>query len=243
MTTVYSAAQIASIARQAGFPESAIPTAVAIALAESSGKPLDHNTNALTGDDSYGLWQINMISPYGPSRRKAFGISSNSQLFDPVTNAKAAMVLSNGGKNWKPWSTYPVKSALFMPTATKAAGVKGTASQAFDWNDPFGLWPKGEGNAPGSLGGDSLNDWTDSGGSKSESLGGSGLWSMGTLLTGLSKAITNPDNWRNWAYVALGGALVISGLVIVTKPYAQQVANASPTGRAVKVAKYATGKG
>lgn len=228
--TVYSAAQIAAIARQAGFPESAIPTAVAVALAESSGDPMSHNTNRLTGDNSYGLWQINMIDKMGPERRAAFGISSNEQLFDPVTNAKAALRLSNGGKNWHPWSTYPVKSALYMGAASRAVGTsKGMVVQADNplWNlDPFGLVPGNPNKdyAPDKpFGGDPpFADLAPS--------GDSGLWSMGTLLTGFAKAITNPDNWRNWAYVGLGGALLIGGLVIVTKPYAQQVANMTPTG-------------
>ncbi|SEF12881.1 Transglycosylase SLT domain-containing protein [Streptomyces sp. 3213] len=237
-----SAAQIAAIARQAGFPESAIPTAVAVALAESSGIPNQHNQNSLTGDDSYGLWQINMLGSMGPARRKQFGISTNDQLYDPVTNARAALVLSNGGKNWGPWSTYPVKSALYMPTAQKAVGAsKGMVVQAnwFSdwWDDVKGGWEKGY--KQGSDLGDGINGLVgtpspeDLANGNLTSPGDSGIWSIGTLLTGFAKAITNPDNWRDWAYVGLGGALVIAGLVIVTKPYAQQVANMTPTGALV----------
>jgi hypothetical protein len=109
-----------------------------------------------------------------------------------------------------------------------------------DWNDPFDLWPDSAGPAPespwesltGENFGETLGD-----------AGDSGIWSIGTLLTGFAKAVTNPDNWRNWAYVGIGGALVIAGLVIVTKPYAQQAANVLPTGRLMNAAKKATGKG
>lgn len=244
--------QIAQVAREGGFPESAIPMAVAIALAESSGDTFAHNTNRATGDNSYGLWQINMLDKMGPDRRKEFGIASNNELFNPVTNARAANKMSGGGKNWSPWSTYPAKAALYLPQARRAtATAKGTATQA-NW---FGDWwdnvKKGweSGSDAGSSLGDSLNDLfgtpspEDLANGNLTNPGGSGLWSIGTLLTGLATALTNPDNWRNWAYVGIGGALVISGLVIVTKPYAQQVANAAPTARLVKVAKGVAKKG
>src|SRR3982750_492240 len=59
----------------------------AIALAESNGNPTAHN--AVPPDDSYGLWQINMRGKLGPARRQAFGIQSNTELFDPTKNARA----------------------------------------------------------------------------------------------------------------------------------------------------------
>ena len=97
--------QLAAIARQGGFADSEIPTAVAIAKAESGGNPRAHNNNANTGDNSYGLWQINMIGSMGPARRKSFGIVTNEALFDPVTNAKAAhQVYKEQG--WNAWSVY-----------------------------------------------------------------------------------------------------------------------------------------
>lgn len=76
----------------------------AIALAESGGRPDAHNP--VPPDDSYGLWQINMLGGMGPERRAKFGLSSNRDLFDPLTNAKAAVAIAAGGKNKTPWSTY-----------------------------------------------------------------------------------------------------------------------------------------
>lgn len=99
-----SANEIGLYAKQAGFPDASIPTAVAIALAESSGNPSAHN--AVPPDDSYGLWQINMLGPLLQERLKAFGISSASALLDPMINAKAAFIVSNGGKNFNPWTTF-----------------------------------------------------------------------------------------------------------------------------------------
>lgn len=76
----------------------------AIALAESGGRPEAHNP--VRPDDSYGLWQINMIDSLGPDRRAKFGLSSNRDLFDPLTNAKAAVAIAAGGKNKTPWTTF-----------------------------------------------------------------------------------------------------------------------------------------
>lgn len=116
-----SDSQIAAAAKAAGFSGSALAKAVAIALAESSGNPNAHN--AVPPDNSYGLWQINMLGSMGPARRKQFGLSSNSQLFDPVTNAKAAYAISSGGKNFRPWTTYTSGAYLrYMSRANKAAG-------------------------------------------------------------------------------------------------------------------------
>lgn len=99
-------ASLISILQQAGFKGNALKMAYAIAMAESGGNARAHNGNAGTGDNSYGLFQINMLGAMGPERRKRFGLSSNDDLFDPLTNAKVAYKMSNGGKSWGPWSTY-----------------------------------------------------------------------------------------------------------------------------------------
>ena len=57
-------------------------------MAESGGQPRAYNPRG--ADKSYGLWQINMLGGMGPERRAQFGLSSNDELFDPKTNAKAA---------------------------------------------------------------------------------------------------------------------------------------------------------
>jgi cell wall-associated NlpC family hydrolase len=97
---------LVAILRQAGFSGQALNTAYAIAMAESSGNPRAFNGNRKTGDRSFGLFQINMLGGMGPERRKQFGLSADDDLYDPLTNARAAYKLSNGGRNWHPWSTY-----------------------------------------------------------------------------------------------------------------------------------------
>lgn len=114
-------AQIARVAQEAGFSGSALQIAVAVALGESGGNT--HAHNAVPPDDSYGLWQINMIGSLGPARRRQFGLSSNSQLFDPATNARAAYAIASRGSNFGPWSVYTNGTyRLHMPRA--AEGVR-----------------------------------------------------------------------------------------------------------------------
>ena len=94
------------VLREAGFQGKALKEAWAIAMRESTGRPYAHNGNRNTGDNSYGLFQINMIGSLGPDRREKFGISNNEELFDPLTNAKAAYYMSAHGKDWSAWEPY-----------------------------------------------------------------------------------------------------------------------------------------
>ncbi|HET7639956.1 MAG TPA: transglycosylase SLT domain-containing protein, partial [Ktedonobacteraceae bacterium] len=88
-------AQIAGLARSAGFPDSEIPRAVAIALAESGGRTdvIGHNTN---GTVDVGLWQINSVHGH-----------STASMQDPVQNAQAAhQIWAAAGNRWTPWVTF-----------------------------------------------------------------------------------------------------------------------------------------
>lgn len=99
-----SYAQLKGLWIKAGGNPADADVMAAIALAESGGRPEAHNP--VPPDDSYGLWQINMLGSLGPDRRAKFGLSSNRDLLDPLTNAKAAVAIAAGGKNKVPWSTY-----------------------------------------------------------------------------------------------------------------------------------------
>jgi cell wall-associated NlpC family hydrolase len=101
-----TASGLKGILAQAGFSGSKERVAWSVMMAESGGHPLDHNTNAHTGDNSYGLFQINMLGSLGPSRLKSLGLNNADQLFDPLTNAKAAYKISGGGDNFSAWTTY-----------------------------------------------------------------------------------------------------------------------------------------
>jgi hypothetical protein len=122
-----STEQLVAVAKQAGFSQENAVTAAAVAKAESGGRSGVVNDNPRTGDLSYGLWQINMIGSLGPERLKKFGITSYEQLKDPLTNARAAFILS-GGSNFNPWSVYKSgKYRTFLPEAQKAANVSPVA--------------------------------------------------------------------------------------------------------------------
>jgi len=122
---------LVSLAQSAGLSSSAARIAAAIAMAESGGNPEAHNPKP--PDDSYGLWQINMLGRLGPERRAAFGLSSNSELYDPATNAQAMFAISNGGARWTPWTTYTsgaYRRFLDSAVAAAPAGAPGPESVA-----------------------------------------------------------------------------------------------------------------
>ena len=101
-----TAEQIYALAVAAGFspkievmPGVSLPCCMtAIALRESNGQPEVHNGDAKTGDNSWGLWQVNLLDPGIRAFLAAHGITSGQQLLDPATNAKAAHLLW-GGRN------------------------------------------------------------------------------------------------------------------------------------------------
>jgi hypothetical protein len=85
--------QIAALWLKAGGPASQLPTAVSVALAESSGKiaAVNHNTN---GTYDHGLWQVNdvNIGPGGVAEPYASNISN------PLANAQAAVAVYKSQK-------------------------------------------------------------------------------------------------------------------------------------------------
>lgn len=99
----------------------------AIAIAESGDKnhpekganPKAHNP--VPPDNSYGLWQINMIGNLGVERRKKYGLKSNEDLFDPATNARVAVaILRTQGPD--AWSTFKNQSDVAVLKKLKEGG-------------------------------------------------------------------------------------------------------------------------
>ena len=115
LTGNLSAQQISQYAANAGFTGNSLVTAVAIALAESSGNPNAYNPETAAGaavnQGSYGLWQI-----YLTAHPEYAGVN----LYDPQTNANAAFAIS-GGSNFEPWSTYT--SGAYQNQLAAAQGV------------------------------------------------------------------------------------------------------------------------
>lgn len=120
-------AQLLQLAQGAGFKGQDANTMAAIAMAESSGNPGAHNRNARTGDDSYGLAQINMLGSMGPARLKQFGLQNSNQLLDPETNLRAAKQVKDSS-GFGAWSTYGSGGyKQFLPQVQKAsAGLPST---------------------------------------------------------------------------------------------------------------------
>ena len=94
--------QVYDLLRLIGFKGHDLNVAWAVAMKETHGNPLAHNYNPHTGDNSYGMFQINL---YGAlkARVESYGLNSAKDLYDPVTNAQIAFKMSSKGSNWVPW--------------------------------------------------------------------------------------------------------------------------------------------
>lgn len=191
--------EVARLARAAGFRHEApirgagiasvapgggeLVTMVAVALAESGGNTTAHNDNTGTGDDSYGLWQINMLGGLGPYRRRKYGLSSNQELFAPSVNARVAFGVystegSLGVKHWSGWNSK--KYAFYLTRARSAVRDAGESVPEGDpgWEDI----PGGE-SVEGAI--DSLKGIAD-----------------------FFKWISDTDNWKRVGYF-IGGIIAV----------------------------------
>ncbi len=83
-----SCTQLEDLWEYAGGAQTEAFTAAEIAMAESSGEQYATGT---VGERGY--WQIN------PNH-------GSLSTYDPVGNAKAAVIISDDGSNWTPWTTY-----------------------------------------------------------------------------------------------------------------------------------------
>lgn len=219
--------QIAMYAQAAGMPNPILMSA--IAMAESSGNTRAHNPLGL--DNSYGLWQINMLGDMGPARRRQFGISRNEELFDPAVNARAAAKIL-AGQGLKAWSTYTNGAyKRYMPKTDS----QGNAVQAGWWDDFWDSFKDGFDTGPGP------EDLFDGGMENDPSLDdiplGDIAKGIGTIAEAVMKAaqwMAQPSNWVRVAYVLGGGVLVGAGLIIVAKPVLKNAAAAAPSGQALK---------
>lgn len=112
----YTFDQLKALWISAGGNATAAAVAAAVALAESGGRPDAFNGNGGRSQDR-GLWQINSVH----------GAQSS---FDPMTNARAAVAISNNGTNWKPWcvaytdGACGTKGGRFDPTGASPAGKR-----------------------------------------------------------------------------------------------------------------------
>lgn len=123
---VYSAREIYRFALMAGFTPDQAVTMTAIALAESGGNSAAHNS---AGEDSRGLWQINLAAHRGMAGR---------DMTDPLENARAAFEVSKGGRDISPWTTThgvgDAKYLAFRAEAQAAARESGVTGALGNWS-------------------------------------------------------------------------------------------------------------
>lgn len=106
--------QLKELLHAVGFRGDGLKKAWAVAKKESNGRPLAFNGNLKTGDSSFGLFQINMISMLGPDRREKYGLNFSAELMNPVVNAQIAYHMSNGGQNWTAWKGITPKTKMWI---------------------------------------------------------------------------------------------------------------------------------
>lgn len=139
-----SGAQVAQLAYAVGFRGEGLVNLLAISKRESGWNPSAFNGNTGTGDQSYGLMQINMLGSLGPSRRSQYGISTNEQLFDPTTNLRAAFQLSQGGTNFHHWGGYKGLSDTYNTNVDEARALVRSLGLG---DGPFAATSRGSGSA------------------------------------------------------------------------------------------------
>lgn len=191
--------QIGAYAYRAGVRDTGpLATAIAIAIAESGGNTRAHN--ATPPDDSYGLWQINMLGGLGPERRSSLGLDSNEDLFDPEVNARAMFRISNQGTNWRPWTTYNgLRYRAVWPVAWAAAQqtrLTGGAVDAID-DSAVGEAIEAAGSVPEVLG--EALDYAEA----------------------IRAWLADRHNWVRIMYWGAGLTLLTVGLLMVARPAAE----------------------
>lgn len=215
--------ELYSLALAQGLTPARARIAAAVGMAESGGNAQAHNTNAGTGDNSYGYWQINMLGKMGPERLILFGIKSNDELFDGQTNARAMRILSANGQDFSPWSAYKngsYKGFLNVPVTDQ------TKDPA--WKDILkALSPAyAIGSSVGGVSG-TVSDV------------GQGIGSAVDTLNKGARWVSNAENWVRVGYVVGGSAMIIVGLVMMIQSTSlgSAITKVVPAGRAVKIAR------
>lgn len=185
--TYLSYAQLRAYAASAGAADP--DTAAAVAMAETGGTGDTRAHNPIPPDDSYGPWQINMLGSMGPERRKKLGITSNSQLYDPMVNARAMVMISSGGTNFSPWTTYKNGKYKKYLKGAPASGADTTTA------------PPVEQAGIGDVGSAIAAPFKD----------------IASIAVDVSNWVVNPSNWLRVLYVIAGASVVLVGLDVLVQ--------------------------
>lgn len=202
--------QIATVARQAGFPADQIATAVAVCLAESGGDPLSVNINGgstdAPGSKDLGLWQIN-------DRFNADALAMGDWR-DPATNARMALHAFQG-RGWKDWTTFVKGRHLqYMARGQAAAAATGgvTASTTPAGLSipvpglPFSIPMPGNPFSIPLPGVDALANIAEL------------LKNTFAYMSLTAAWVSNPDNWMRMLKAGAGLGVLLVGLALVAKP-------------------------
>lgn len=131
-----SGEEVARMLYGVGFRGSQLIKMLAISKRESGWSPTAHNPDASTGDNSWGLFQLNTLGDLW-NYYKGKGLSRPEELLDPNTNVRMAKALFDDNVRWKsngfyPWGDYPGSGPgssdgnIDIPAATaivKSAGL------------------------------------------------------------------------------------------------------------------------
>lgn len=235
---------IAAAVYMAGWPADVQATAVAVALAESSGELTAINTSS----GAAGLFQIlpdahpDLIS--GPN---------DSRWTSALYNANGARQIYEDAKGFKPWEAFT--NGSYLPFMAPAQLAVAAVNNAMRLKTSDGTWlayrdligPEGfqfdqilllQGAFQGLKGpmedaGKAINDAMATGGAAAGSAAAdvpiakqaAALGSLAELAIGAAKWLADQKNWVRIAQVAVGGALAIGALVVVARPMVSGAAN------------------
>lgn len=172
----YTYAQLKSLWIRNGGSSASADIAAAVALAESGGVAGASNSNT-DGSTDRGLWQINSVH-------------GSQSTFDPIANVKAAIAISNNGKNWNPWVTFKTGAYKKFMSPTTAANASGTPATT------TGI------TIPGIGGGISVSGLVESG--------------INQVLKMLGISGGLKDMFERFGLIILGFALVIMGIHLLS---------------------------
>ena len=126
--------EILGILKKAGFKGQALTNAYNVSMLESGHRPTAYN--GVGPDNSYGLFQINMIGQLGVERNKKYlkeygsiGYKGPESLLDPYINARIAYDISSKGRKWSDAWVNSSKSLNIGGGTPGAKGVELSTSQ------------------------------------------------------------------------------------------------------------------
>ena len=186
--------------------------AAQVALFESGGRPTARLKTSR--EDSRGLWQINL---------KAHPTYAHADLYDPVTNVRAAIAISGNGANWSPWSTagraraaLKIRGPVTVPDVSRPGGGGGGIPGA-------GAVTGAAGAVAGVVGSGADAVWNEL----------RGIVEWGTALVKLIGFIVDPKNWLRLVEFLVGSSLVLLGLAVLVAEFAKKDTPAGGAARGI----------